>query len=122
PPEVNLDAVLGQRYGPEVVRIVRALEAEHTALDTANPTFNVADPPVLIASTADKIVALTSLTHRARRSGDPAEFFAVRPALLALLPHFRSLVEAATGQVPASMTHQLHQALDTLITTGRRAC
>ncbi|MET9263750.1 hypothetical protein [Amycolatopsis sp. NPDC004079] len=121
PPDLDLDAVLGHRYGPAVVRIVRALEAEHHALDTGHPVITVDDLPVLLASTADKIVALTSLTRRAGKSGDPAAFFAARPALLDLLEHFAAFADAGDGRVPASMTLQLKQVLDTLTATARGA-
>ena len=47
------------------MRIVRALEAEHHALDTQRPIVAIDDLPVLLASTADKIVALGSLSRRA---------------------------------------------------------
>ncbi len=65
PADLDLDTVLGRRYGLEVVRIGRALQAEHHALDTAESILTVEDLPVLLASTADKIVALTSLFRRA---------------------------------------------------------
>jgi hypothetical protein len=66
---------------------------------------------VLLASTADKIVALASLLHRARRSGDPAGFFQRRPALLALLGHFTAFMAAGAGRVPASMSLDLAAVL-----------
>jgi (p)ppGpp synthase/HD superfamily hydrolase len=119
PVEVDLDAVLGQHYGGEVVRIVRALQAEHHALDTNNPITIADDLPVLLASTSDKIVALASLTRRAEKSGDPVGFFAARPALLALLPRFQTFRDAGIGRVPASMTRQLGAVLDTLSAAAR---
>jgi len=118
PPDTDLDHVLSQRYGLEVVRIVRALEAEHHALDADAPTLTVDDLPVLLASTADKIVALTSLSRRAAGTGDAAGFFATRPALRCLLPRFRAFRDAGAGRVPASMTGQLGQALDALATAA----
>jgi len=69
PAGIDLDVVLGHRYGIQVVRIVRALQAEHHALDTDTPIIVADDLPVLLASTADKIVALTSLSRRAHKSG-----------------------------------------------------
>ncbi|MGH3808842.1 MAG: hypothetical protein ACRDRU_19875 [Pseudonocardiaceae bacterium] len=111
PPDLDLDVVLERCYGREVVRIVRALEAEHHALDTENPITAVEDLPVLLASTADKIVALTSLSRRAERSGDVTGFFAARPSLLRLLPHFRAFCDTGAGTVPASMSARLDQVL-----------
>lgn len=122
PTDLDLDAVLAQRYGSAVVRIVRALEAEHQALDTDHPVITVDDLPVLLASTADKIVALTSLTRRAEKSGDAAGFLAARPVLLGLLEHFAAFADAGVGRVPASMTRQLRLVLDALIATARGTC
>lgn len=119
PADVDLDSVLGDRYGAEVLRIVRALEAEHLALDSGAPVVTVDDPPVLLAGTADKIVALTSLTRRAVNSGDPVRFFAVRRPLLALLPHFHQCRAAGIGRVPASMTAAFGRVLDLLGATAR---
>jgi hypothetical protein len=119
PADTDVDSVLELRYGREVLRIVRALETEHDALDTDTPTVTVGDLPVLLASTADKIVALRSLTQRAVRSGDPMGFFAARPGLLRLLPYFREFGDASAGRVPASMTRHLRQVLATLIATAR---
>lgn len=121
PANLDLDAVLEQRYGPAVVRIVRALEAEHQALDTDKPVITVDDLPVLLASTADKIAALTSLTRRAKKSGDAPGFFAARPALLGLLGHFAAFADASAGRVPASMTRRFQLVLDTLTSTAREA-
>jgi hypothetical protein len=119
PADLELDELLGDRYGPVVVHIVRALEAEHQALETGRPVIAVDDLPVLLASTADKIVALTSLTRRAEATGDTVGFFAIRPALLALMEHFAQFADAGAGRVPASMTRQLRRVLDTLVAAAR---
>lgn len=119
PRTLDLDSWLHRNYGPVVLRVVRTLEAEHRALDTADPIIAVDDLPVLLASTADKIVALGSLTRRAHDSGDPRAFFAARPTLLALFPHFLAFASAASGRVPASMSDHLDQVLTTLIDTAR---
>jgi (p)ppGpp synthase/HD superfamily hydrolase len=119
PADIDLDTVLRQRYGDEVMRIVRALQTEHHALDTDNPVIIADDRPVLLASTADKIVALTSLTRRAKKSGDSTGFFAARPALLKLLPHFQTFRAAGAGQIPPSMTRHLGAVLATLSATAR---
>jgi hypothetical protein len=121
PEGIDLDVVLEQHYGREVVRIVRALETEHHALDTNHPIIVIDDLPVLLASTADKIVALTSLTRRALLSGDSTGFFAARPALIALLPHFHAFADVASWRVPASMAVRLRSALATLTATARAA-
>lgn len=108
----SLTRVLAARYGPEVPRIIMALQAEHNALDGPDPVVKVNDPSVLLTSTADKIVALTSLLRRARASGDVTAFFAVRPALLRLLPHFRAFHDSGRGLVPAGMSQALAAVLD----------
>ena len=69
---------------------------------------------MLLASTADRIVAFTSLLRRATRSGDTAAFFTARPALVGLLPHFRASHTAARGLVPVTMTAALAVLLDRL--------
>ncbi|MFY1673933.1 metal-dependent phosphohydrolase [Plantactinospora sp. WMMB334] len=118
PPDVDLDRVLTATYGPEVPRIIRALQVEHHALDEPDPPINTGDRPVLLASTADKIVALTSLLRRAREAAAGQDaFFAARPALLRLLPHFHAFHEAGAGLVPASMS----EGLRTILTLMDRA-
>jgi len=114
PPDVDLDAILTIRYGREVTRVVRALQAEHASLDSPEPPIVVDDEPVLVISTADKIVAFSSLLHRARLSGDIAAFFGSRPALLRLLPYFRACQLAGAGHVPPAMSHRLGTVLDLL--------
>jgi hypothetical protein len=121
PPDMDLDATLTRRYGPETTRIVRAMEHEHDLLDKGTPTSAVDDVPVLLASTADKIVALSSLLHRARRSGDADRFFRARPALLALLPHFQTFHQAASGRVPPALTDRLASVLISLQRAARAA-
>ncbi|RQW93609.1 HD domain-containing protein [Micromonospora inaquosa] len=103
--------VLATAYGPQVPRIIAALQAEHQALDMPDPPIRVDDLPVLLASTADKIVALTSLLRRAHTSGDVPDFLRTRPALLTLLPHFRAFHQAAHPRLPASMSARLDTAL-----------
>ncbi|GAA1801497.1 hypothetical protein GCM10009682_24300 [Luedemannella flava] len=111
PPDLDLDAYLTSTYDAEVTRIVRALQVEHLALDTDHPIIPAGDIPVLVASTADKIVALGSLLRRARNSGDVCAFFAARPALVALLPHFDEFGRQSTGLAPPSMTADFLTAL-----------
>jgi (p)ppGpp synthase/HD superfamily hydrolase len=111
PATLDIYQVLTATYGPEVPRIIAALQTEHRALDESDPPIRVDDRPVLFASTADKIVALTSLLRRARATGDVTEFFARRPVLCGLLPHFRAFQQAAHSRVPASMSEHLDAVL-----------
>ncbi|MFK3980579.1 metal-dependent phosphohydrolase [Micromonospora sp. NPDC050397] len=112
PTGINLDAVLTTRYGREVTRVIRALEVEHAALDSSDPPVTVDDHPVLLISTADKIVALTSLLRRAVLSGNVDAFFGARAGLLRLLPYFRRCHRAGTEHLPPTMTDQLGIVLD----------
>jgi hypothetical protein len=114
PAGIDLDAVLTARYGPEVTRVVRALEVEHAALDSPDPPITVDDHPVLLISTADKIVALKSLLRRAALSGDVDAFFGARAGLLRLLPYFRRCHHAGAEHVPRTMTDQFGIVLSRL--------
>ena len=124
PTSLDLDQYLIAGYGPTVLRIVRALQAEHVALDQPNPPVNTTDLPVLLASSADRIVAFGSLIHRARRTGDPTAFFTTRRPLLDLLPHFHACHTAAHGLLPTPMWTALGNALhdlDTITEPARAA-
>lgn len=66
---------------------------------------------MLLASSADKIVALSSLLHRARRSGDIDRFFGQRPALL---PHFEAFHQTARARIPPGMSDRLAGVLVSL--------
>jgi hypothetical protein len=101
-------------YGPRVPWIIDELRAEHAALDGPVPPSPAEDPDVLLASTADRVVALTSLLRRAHRCGDVTGFFAARPALLRLLGHFRAGQRAGVGRVPAGLSAELAAVLDRL--------
>lgn len=114
PPTPDIYQTLAAGYGSEVPRIIAALQAEHRALDEPDPPVRVDDLPVLLVSTADKIVALGSLLRRARVSGNVPGFFARRPALRALLPHLRAFQQAADTRVPASMSARLDVTLTLL--------
>ena len=69
---------------------------------------------MLLASTADKIVALTSLLRRAHSSGDPDAFFTARPASSDSCRTSRTFTRPQPERVPASMTDQLGHVLDLL--------
>ena len=114
PTGIDLDQLLTTRYSATVSRIVRLMHDEHRSLDTDHPRIVVDDHQVLLASTADRIVALSSLTARARRSGDVTNFFARRRPLLQLLPHFHACRDAGIGRVPHTMTVALSAALTRL--------
>jgi hypothetical protein len=109
PPEVELDAVLAT-LGPQVKRIVRALEAEHEAINSpSGPPIDTDDTWVWCASAADKIVALTSLLSRAATSGDAATFLSKRDAFITALPYLWSFHQAAKPYLPETMAAELGQ-------------
>lgn len=108
PGDVDLDALLDRGLSPAVTRIVRGLQAEHAALDTpGGPPIQVDDLELLLASTADKIVALDSMLTRARTVTDPGQFWRARPAFRALLGYLRDFVETASPSLPPSMAAEL---------------
>lgn len=115
PADLNLDQYLLATYGPVVHRLIRAMQAEHDALDLMQPYLPDRDDDLLIMlSTADKVVALNSLLRRARRTGNSTGFFAVRQPLLVLLQHFRACQGNSVDAVPASLSSELAKVLDEL--------
>lgn len=121
PADLNLDELLTARLGPTVTRVVRALEAEHLGLDTipGGPPIPIEDPPVLHASAADKIVALTSMLRRAATAPDPAAFWARRTAFRDLVPYFRAFHTEAAPHLPASMAADLNRIVTQIEHTTR---
>lgn len=113
PAGTGLDAALAV-YGGDVPRIVRALQAEHQALDKPDPPIDVTDQAVLSVSTADKIVAISSLLRRAAVSGDEPGFWAARPLLRGLTGWFSRYQQAGAGRVPQPMTTRLAALLNQL--------
>ena len=111
----DLDSYLPARFGHEVHRLVSAMQAEHDALDRGQPVIpDPADQALMLLSTSDKVVALTSLLRRARLSGSVTGFFAARQPLLALLDHFRACQLVALDAVPDSLSAALARILDAL--------
>jgi hypothetical protein len=114
PAGLDLDHALTTRFGPTVTRVVRALEAEHRALDQHDPPPADTDRDVLLVATADKIIALTSLLRRAYASGDPEGFWISRPALLRLRGYFHDTHQHTVGRVPSGMSDHLGRVLKRL--------
>jgi len=118
PSSLDLDAILADRLGPEVPRIIRAHEAEHLALAEGHqPTAPTADPPVLQLSAADKIVSLSTAIRNASAAPDPAAYWAGRRAFLDQLPYLVAFRHKVTGHLPPAMT----QTLSALITRATGA-
>jgi hypothetical protein len=108
PADINLDRTLAEMLSPALLRIVRAIEAEHEALGhSISPSAETADPEVLVASAADKVVSIAAITLRARRSGDPAAFWSRRRAFIDRVPYFQAFAVAAEPHLPASLVREL---------------
>ena len=116
PARPALDGYLTGVYGTEVSRVVRAMAAQHHALDSDNPPIELEDQSVLLVAIADKIVALGSLLHRAHLSGDVTRFFARREPLLRLLPYFEGYQRTVAAWVPAAMAWELATVLERMRT------
>jgi hypothetical protein len=71
----DLDEFLTAELSPEVPRIIRGIEHEHQTLDSrgqAHPP--IGDPPVLLASAADKTISMRSILDRAETAEDAAAY------------------------------------------------
>ncbi|MGH8793979.1 MAG: HD domain-containing protein [Stackebrandtia sp.] len=112
PPTVDLDTLLTDRFGAETTRIVRTLETFHQALhDGTPPNIDPADTPTMLAATADKIVAFSSILGRANQSGEPGAFWRARKPFRDRLPWFRAFHAEAAARVPDPMSAELAQLL-----------
>ena len=115
PSELDLGRFLTETYGNEVHRLIRGMQTEHDALDRERPILpDATDAPLVLLSTADKIVALTSLLRRAHLSGNVTSFFAARRPLLDLLDHFHACKRATVGAVPDSMSTAFAAILESM--------
>ena len=103
PDQVDLYPVLAARLTPEVARIVRALEHEHATMDTSQLANLVEDRPVLLASTADKLVSMANVLNR---SDDPPAGF------LRSVSYFVAFSEAARPQLPSAMATELEHLVE----------
>jgi hypothetical protein len=122
PPGIDLDTVLTARFGPAVTRTVRELEREHSALnDRAEPTITGVTDWTVHASTADKIVSLSSIVRRASRAPDRAAYWHRRPAFVARVPYFIAFAELASPRLPPGMAAELqHIVARAVAETGQR--
>lgn len=111
PAELDVNDYLLTQYSGAVRRMVRALLAVDEALTAGTPSVDTDDLQVLLACTADKIVALHLMLQQARESGDEARFFASQTELHEQLPHLEQFVHTITGRVPESMSRVLVDVL-----------
>lgn len=117
-PPINLDGLLTNRLGPEVTRVVRALEREHTALATQPvPTVDTSDRWTVWASAADKIVALGSILRRAGRADDPAGYWSRRQAFVDRVPYLRAFHTDTVDLLPGGTAGELGR----LVSAAERA-
>jgi hypothetical protein len=117
PADVHLDAVLTTRLGFTVTRTVRAMEREHTTMDTSTePHIDPTDLWALWAGVADKIVAISSILRRASRAEDELAFWAQRSAFVSRIGYFRAFCELACPHVPSTMRNEL----DHVVTRAER--
>ena len=111
PPGIDLDAVLNNRLGPAVTRIVRAIEREHLALAVAElPAIDVSDPQVVVASAADKAVSIAAITRRADRAPNAKAYWSTRRPFIKRVPYFCAFAEAAAPHLPAGLARELAAA------------
>jgi hypothetical protein len=125
PAGVNLDRTLAETLNPSVLRIVRAIQAEHEALErSTNPCVEDRDPAVLVASAADKTVSIAAIIRRGRRSDDPAVFWNHRRAFIDRVPYFQAFAVAVEPHLPASLARELAAVIASTVevTTPYRRC
>jgi hypothetical protein len=70
------------------------------------------DRPVLLASTADKIVSLSSILGRALAAEDRAAFWSTRQPFLAIVPYFSVFQAVAAPNLPPRMAAELGKLAD----------
>ena len=114
PAGVDLDRTLAATLNSSVLRIVRAIQAEHEALQhSTDPGVETRDLDVLLASAADKAVSIAAITRRGRRSDSPDTFWNRRRAFIDRVPYFKAFAAAAEPHLPASLAREL-----TAVVTG----
>jgi hypothetical protein len=112
-----LDAKLLE-FGEEPRRIVRAIEREHEQMGKNQPDgYNeglqrhvkelLDDRPVLLATTADKIVSFRSITGRAQAAPDRAKYWEPRGAFIRRMPYFQAFQAETAPHLPVTMAEEL---------------
>jgi hypothetical protein len=108
PATVNLDAILTEQLSPDVLRIVRGLEREHTALDSdVLPVLPTDEPDVLIASAVDKVISIGAITWRAHRAADMKVYWGKRRPFIKRVPYFIAFAELAGPHLPVDLAREL---------------
>ncbi|MEU7907218.1 HD domain-containing protein [Actinoplanes sp. NPDC049118] len=121
PPEIDLDNVLAELFGPTVAQIVRAIEREHDALDhEESPTIVLDHSDVLIASAADKVVSIGAILRRAEQHPSPAAFWAARRPFADRVPYFHAFMTAAWPHLPNRLALELETVVSAAATAASR--
>jgi hypothetical protein len=108
PDGIDLDVTLTRRLGGEVARVVRGVQRAHEAINMKLTSQILTDDrPVLLASTSDKIVSLSSILGRALAAEDRRAFWSTRGAFLDLVPYFSAFQAAAAPSLPDRMAAEL---------------
>jgi hypothetical protein len=111
PTTVDLDTVL-PALSPEVARLVWLLQHEHDELHAGRiPVPPVNDLPLFQSSAGDKLVTLRAVVAGAARAADPAAYWGQHQGLVAALPYFRAIQQAAGAVLPAVMVNELDRLL-----------
>jgi hypothetical protein len=117
----GLDRYLLCRFGVTAHRIVGSIEREHKHL--AGWSGMTADlrawlnelahdeDAVLLAGSADKIVAFTSVLRRSDRAADARVYWHRRRLFVARLPYFREYHLAVADRLPAPMADELSRLI-----------
>jgi hypothetical protein len=112
PADMDLDSVLTCELGPAVTRALRALEHALTAGDRDEEMpVDPDDPWTLYASTADKIVSLASVLHRAARADDDAAYWRTRAPFITQLPCYRSFSRRSAPHLPSGAVTELEDLI-----------
>ena len=121
----EMDQVIGERLGEEVLAYVWGLWAEHEVYEVCDQHPEIADArvpelarvdlPLLRLMAADQFIAFTDMQRRIKRAvlngqSEP-EFWVTRGALLARMEYFLRFHDAARPHVPAAMHQEWGQCL-----------
>ena len=131
PDKLTLHALL-RGFGVTAHRIVSSIEREHDRLArwaggmTAEVHACVKqlsddNDAVLLAGSADKIVAFTSVLRRSDRAADARVYWHGKRPLVVRLPYFREYHRAVAHRLPAPMADELSRLIDAAETSASRA-
>ena len=108
PADIDLDAVLTNALSRRAAQIVRAIEAEHEALDRNDSVaVDTRDREALIASAADKVISISSVVGRGRRASDPDAYWRERSAFTSRVPYFQHFAAISTAYLPCELAVEL---------------